>query len=174
MKINQNFVFALVMTVLLSSLLSLLGQVVPIRGYLLIFLISYPYEIKENVWSLFGGFSEKGSVYSFFGVYQKAERDAFQIVGLCLYQKAGNDAFQGAGLCLYQKAERDAFQVVGLCLYQKAGSDAFQFIGLCLYQKAGSDAFQFIGLCLYQKAARVTNHTLSISVVRETQQEEVA
>jgi len=137
----------------------------------LIFLISYPWKIGKDIYSLFGGFNDEneGSVYSLFGLIQKGEKDVYSIAGLSLYQNAGGDALQVFGLTLYQNAGGDAWQGIGLTLYQNAGGDALQIIGLTLYQNAGGDAWQCIGLTVFSEAKSFSNRTFAvIRVARKT------
>lgn len=86
-----------------------------------IFLISYPWKFGKNIWSLFGGKNNEGSVSSLFGIYQDAKNDAYQIVSINIFQKAGNDAVQFFGISLFQKAGNDAVQTFGISLFQNKG-----------------------------------------------------
>jgi len=169
MKLNENFLIASVIANVTWAITSSLGVDYPFYIFVLIFLISYPWKIGKDVYSIFGGFNEEdgGSVYSLFALIQKAEKNTYTLFGLTFYQNAGEDAVQFIGLALYQNAGEDAVQFIGLALYQKAGEDAIQCIGLSLYQKAGVDALQFVGLSLYQNAGGDAVQDVGLTVFSE-------
>ncbi len=102
MKLNKNFVFGVVMALALTLLLvEVRGAKIDTRWtFIGLSLVCYPWKFGKDVYSLFGGFNDEGSVYSLFGIVQCASGSAFSV----------------AGVSLYQHAERTAFQVVGLSL----------------------------------------------------------
>ena len=140
MKLNENFLIASVIANVTWAITSSLGVDYPFYIFVLIFLISYPWKIGKDVYSIFGGFNEEdgGSVYSLFALIQKAEKNTYTLFGLTFYQNAGEDAVQFIGLALYQKAGVNARQDVGLALYQNAGVNARQDVGLTVFSEATS------------------------------------
>ncbi len=123
-----------------------------------IFLLSYPYKIGDNIYSVWGGRNDEGSVYSLSPLYADAKddavaftglghltggRDAIQLLGIGGYIKGGHDAFQGFGIG-YVNGGHDAAQVLGIG-YQNGGRDAIQILGIG-YQNGGRNAKQLMGM----------------------------
>lgn len=146
---NWNVLFAVVMAAVVWSAVAVGGYLPNWWQTIGILLLCYPWKIGDNIWSLFGGINNQGSIYSLFGVYQNARKTAFQVSGLCLFQK-GFDVFQLFGFCVFQNGRQDAHQGFGLCLIQVAEESAAQGIGLCVVQHSKGGAFQMLGICVVQ------------------------
>lgn len=118
-KINKNFLFAVSITIIGKLLLELASVEIHYYQVIAIFFISYPYKIGGNIYSLFGWYNEKRSVYSLLSIIQVAEGNCFSLFVLGV-QIAENDAYHLFGLSVYQKGKQDSGQVFGLSVYQKA------------------------------------------------------
>ena len=157
---NKNFLLGIITTIVVYFLSEkfapeFMSGFPDIVKFMVFFLLSYPWKIGKNIYSIWGGFNPEGSVYSLFPIVQYAEKNSFGMMGIAFYQRAEADATQGLGLALYQGAGNNAVQGLGLALYQRAGNDAWQGLGLALYQRAGKDSLQVFGLALYQRAEEV-------------------
>ena len=118
MRINKNFFFAVIMTVLFANIDSHLGHNWKWQGYLLIFLLSYPWESPDgNVYSLWGGFSKK-NIYSACALFQVAEIKAVSIFGLNVYQGALH-VWQGIGINFIQYGKEKVDHKIGFVFYQE-------------------------------------------------------
>lgn len=149
MEINLNFLLGLAIAITITLLntrlkFSKLGWK---KFFLVAVILSNPWKIGKNVFSFFGGWNDEGSIYSLCPIFQKTSGHAFGVF-VFGYQKAGKDAGQLIGLA-YQKARGHAVQVIGISC-QRAGGRVMQFLGLA-YQDAERNAGQFLGLA-YQKA----------------------
>ena len=177
MKLNKNFVFGVIAALVLTLLLVEGGGADTYHAWSVFIglaLVCYPWKFGKNVYSLFGGFNNEGSVYSLFGIvqhtsgsavsiaglsiYQYAERTAFQVVGLSIYQfSAGTDSSRGAacgqllGLSLWMKSRAaNPGQVFGVACYMDCEeADAFQLLGATIFQR-GEKAYQVVGMCGFQ------------------------
>lgn len=111
-----NFALAGVVTILFESFVTCDPLYVAIT-----FILSYPWRIGKNLYSLFGGMnSEGGSVWSLFSIYQIADDNAISLFSLSLCQKADNDAVIGLGFSLLQKAGENAAIFAGFSFVQEA------------------------------------------------------
>ena len=108
-----NFTIAIVATVLAGFFVTnpfcLMG----------IFFLSYPWKIKKNVYSLFGGVNVEGSVYSLCAIFQIARDDTFSIFGFSLFQKAGEDSGTFIGFCFLQEAKTFKNGIFYIPFFQK-------------------------------------------------------
>lgn len=187
----KNIILALIMTAIVYTILihfdqkpSWLPTWVFVTG---IFLISYPWRIGKDVFSLWGGWAE-GNVFSLFGFVQNAGVDAFSVVGIylyqiaghdadhvfgiSLYQRAGNSARQGITLSFYQEATRhNAYLALGISLYQNAGNNATQLFSLSFIQRSYDFTFQFIGISVFQNSMGVVLHCGGISIIQMANEE---
>ena len=96
-------------------------------------LLSAPFNIGGNIWTVLGNAESEGSVYSFLSVYQKARRRAVTIVGVLSYQDAEEIAYVLLGFLTRQEAA-DAGVGIGFTLWQKVWREAHLGIGISLYQ----------------------------------------
>ena len=150
----RNLVLTLVMGFITTTVLIKFGF---INGHwylwLMVFaLLSYPWSVPSgNIYSLWGG-SGDADVYSLFGVYQNAGKDAFSLLGFLLYQRASEFAGQGIGVVVCQRSEQTLSQVIGIAVYQKARYDAVQFMGLIGYQDCGELSEQMLGISIYRQS----------------------
>jgi hypothetical protein len=150
MSLNKNFLFAVAMTYLLIRLTLLVpGTHVEVVPGIVILFLCYPLTIEGNVYSLFGGFSPNGSVYSLLGVIQIARDEAKSFIGVNLYQR-GNSIWQGIGVNLYQR-----------------GNSTWQGIGLNLFQIGNDTTEHWIGFVLFQRGRIIKDHIASIHVFRK-------
>jgi hypothetical protein len=150
MRINMNFVFGFLMAIILSILLKgLLGIHLSWWQGILLFFISYPWTIKGNVYSMWGGFS-KNSIYSLVGVAQVADQDANCLAGLTLCQISGGNSAHYVGIVFFQKAGKNALQCFGAVFFQESVKQSTQVIGIAVYQKAAEETFHFVGIIGYQ------------------------
>lgn len=90
MKINWNLIFGTVMTLIVCVIASAMEHPLSWPWIIGLFLVSYPWQFGENVYSLWGGYSEEGSIYSLFGVFQIAKEDAVQVFGISILQFSFN------------------------------------------------------------------------------------
>lgn len=152
MKVNVNLVFGLLMTTLVFFGLSGLGYHLGVLGFVGLALLSYPWTMASgNVYSLWGGVSER-NICSFFGVFQKAENSAVQVLGISIYQRA-DTTLQVFGLSLYQRADDEAAQIFGVSFYQRSSGKAAQLLGITIYQQAVVESTQGAGVAIYQKSS---------------------
>lgn len=175
----QNFLFAVVVTTIIATVLHVYGYTIGWLSFAGIFLISYPWKMPSgNIYSLWGGCSD-ADIYSLFGVYQNAKRSARSICGF--YQVAGNKAVSITGVLLSQRADvvvqvatmsvyqnakcGDAFQWIGISFYQTATCDAMQFFGVSFAQYANR-VFQFLGICVLQLGEDVADQACGIIVIQ--------
>ena len=143
-------------------------------GYIVAFLISYPYKVKSGtVYSLWGGFSD-GDIRSLLSVFQVAKENAFSLISLSLYQRAGKTASSGLGINLIQRAE-DSLLVFGISIFQYANEGAKHYLGISLFQKAEDKALFVFGLSGIQTSRlALQGITLSfIQLARETAEQEM-
>ncbi len=166
--LHRNFIFAVLLTVA-AGIISRWGFALSLAywHYLVIFLLVYPWQIKGNVISLFGGSSRKG-VYSLVGVYQHAGTTACQLLGLSLYQRAGEDAYHFFGVSLQQYAGRSAIHWIGISLFQRAGGNALQVASLSVVQSAGYEANCAVGVCLYQYGKMDVGQIIALSLYQQS------
>lgn len=172
----SNFALAVLITAIVYFFVD-----VEAKYLVLVFLVSYPWKIKENVYSLFGGINAEGNVYSLITLFQKAGKDAFCIISLCGvqisgekaisligisgYQKSDDDAWFGAGISIYQNAKYQANCVISFSIFQLANAVAVNFLGISWYQKSlAADAVQVVGLSFSQFAKDKTGVFFGISV----------
>ena len=101
---------------------------------ILVFLASYPWKFGKNIWSLFGGINNDGSIYSLISLFQIANNDATCLFGVSLFQRANGNAICVIGLLLFQQADNNANCVIGISLGQKAGKNASIGFGLSVSQ----------------------------------------
>ena len=88
-----NFFFGILMVIILLGLTKKgLKKKLKFYQVLLAFLVCYPWQIGDDIYSVFGGRNTKGSVYSLVSIYQDSKtEDAVSVLGFG-YQKAGRDA----------------------------------------------------------------------------------
>lgn len=175
----QNFLFDIVITAIIATVLHVHGYTISWLSVAGIFLISYPWKMpRGDVYSLWGGCSDE-DIYSLFGVYQNAKVSARSICGF--YQVAGNTAVsitgvlfsqradtvvQGVTVSVYQNAKcGSATQWGGVSFYQTATSDAIQFLGVSFVQYA-IRAFQFLGICVFQLGEEYADQTCGIILIQ--------
>ena len=158
----KNFIFAVLMTLVIWLGLLLADYNVGWLGIGGIFLLSYPWKIRGNVFSLWGGFGER-DVASLFGIYQDAGRDAFQIFGLSIFQKGGRDATQVCGVSLIQRAIDSSVQGIGVSLFQNSKS-TYQVLGFSLSQEATDECYQGIGISVVQESEEMSCQVCGLSI----------
>ena len=167
MKKNLDNLFNLLFAGLITLCISMLAHISHWPVILIIFLISYPWKIKGNVFSLFGGANCSGSVYSLCPLIQVAKKNALGIIGPTLYQKAEENALLLISACNLQKAKSSCI-IFGLAVNQVAENDcvlcaggAFSqssdgrvacAIGMVIFQTAKNEAYVGFGIPLFQKA----------------------
>lgn len=117
-------------------------------------LLCLPLNINGNVFTILGNAKSSKDIYSAFSLYQNAKIDAVSIFGT-VFQKADRDAFVIIGIAGYQEAGHDAFLGGGLSGYQKGGNDVGAFFGISAFQKSSGDIVNLIGLVGYQEAGKV-------------------
>lgn len=157
MKINRNFVFGLVMTVVVMAVWVLISGrkfhgVTGVVSVLLIFLASYPWTAGKsgNVYSLWGGFSDK-DIYSLVGIFQRAEGDAVTIFGLG-YQRSLTGLVGSIVGVSYLRSASESSQVLGIS-YLVSNLFANQFLGICCLW-SGDSVDQLFGLVLFSRGKR--------------------
>ena len=165
MRFNKNLVLGVVMTILVFGIFSWLGYSLNFWETCSLFFLSYPWTIGKNIYSLWGGFSEEGSVYSLVGIVQVAKKNAIQLFGISFYQVGRNNVVQVIGISFYQGSEDDVWQALGISFWQVGGNSAGQLAGISFYQVAGNDAGQFLGISFYQKARYIEN-VISITMLQ--------
>lgn len=119
---------------------------------LVIFVISLPYKIKGNYYSIFGGEVKTGSIYSLMAIFQKTNEDAVSILSLCFIQYAEKNATSYFGLMIYQRAKKRARFFVGISLYQRARLSARFFIGICLFQESFYKSKSLLAIMIKQSS----------------------
>ena len=131
-------------------------------------LLCIPFNLNGDIYTVFGSAkNEEGGVYSIFSLYQESNLDTVSILG-SIYQKADGNAFIMLGISGYQEAGDDAIVVIGISGYQKAGNNAVLGVGVAGYQKAENKAGVFIGASGYQNAG---NHTGALLGIYQTVEE---
>lgn len=113
-------------------------------------LLSAPWNINGNIWTIIGNAESEESIFALFSFYQKAENDTLAVFGLLLYQDAGEDAYLVMGVSIWQSAVKDALVFIGSVLWQKASRDTVMFCGVIFWQRAGREALLIAGISLYQ------------------------
>lgn len=113
-------------------------------------LLSAPFNIGGDVWTVFGNAESEKNMYSLFSFYQRAGQNAVTIFGLS-YQEAGRNAWTVIGASV-QKAKEDALVCIGGAVYQKAANYAVTFVGVAFLQDAGEAAGMFLGVAFWQNA----------------------
>jgi len=151
---SLNVLFSVVMTIVIFSALKYSGIDLVWYWCFPIFLISYPWKIKKNVYSLFGGInmSRGGNVYSLIGIFQIAARNAVCLFGLLVFQEGGRLAYCFLGLSLLQKSREVVVSVLSLSLFQRAKRIAICLFGFSLFQKASYKAYCGFGIVFFQSA----------------------
>ncbi len=122
----------------------------------IIALLCLPLNINGNVFTVIGNASSSKSVYSVFSLYQRADKDAGNLLG-GLYQKAGHDAVVLFGFQGYQEAGNDSVLGFGLSGYQKAGNESGTLAGISGFQNAKKNTIVILGLAGYQKAGNIAS-----------------
>jgi hypothetical protein len=163
---NINLLFGFIMAVVVFTIMLIIQHELSISTIAIVILISIPITINGNVFSFWGGFSEK-NIYSFFSVFQDARKDAWHLFGLGFLQKAGKSAGGCFSITLFQKADEDAWQIIGLALFQKADRYAGQLFGVIFLQYAEKDAWQFIGVTLFKMSGRNCWQLIGITLAQE-------
>jgi hypothetical protein len=130
--------------------------------YLGIVVICLPWKIGNNMYSMFGGKNDTGSVYSILGFYQEASKNSFSL-GPSLYQKSENNSITLLGVSGYQNSGRSSTLLIGISCYQNSAMDSDTWVGIVGYQKAGDDNNIGVGISGYQKAGDDNNIGVGIS-----------
>src|SRR3989344_5293299 len=157
-EVNFNLLFGILMTGVIILILTILGVSFSWWMVFWVFVLSYPYQIGDDIYSMWGGYSTKGSVFSLFGIYQNAYKHAFQIFGIA-YMRASEDAVQLFGIA-WMMVNKKATQFAGIAC-MNAGEEAVQGFGILLYQKADT-VFSGVGLTLCRKARVIKSWPTSI------------
>lgn len=148
-----------------------------VPGYALRFgvlaLLSAPWNIRGNVWTILGNAESEGSIYSLFSLYQKAAHTAIACSGILLYQKAGDDAFCGIGVLFHQNADNDAKIAVGAAVWQEAKTDATLWFGVSACQIAGRNADILVGITLFQTAGEAAFILFGIALYQNAKKQSV-
>lgn len=173
MKINRNFVFALAMTVIITFIAGLVWHPLNLLQIGILFLLSYPWQVGDNVYSLWGGFAEY-DIYSIICVFQESRKgnarallafppgiqlarngNATIATGFALTQMSENSSFV-FGMILCQMANKRALLGVGFSCWQFAKKeDALNYIGFVMMQSSvEADACQLLGLIGSQNSGK--------------------
>ncbi|MGB0925097.1 MAG: hypothetical protein ACPGTS_00110 [Minisyncoccia bacterium] len=117
----------------------------------MIFFACYPYKIGKHVYSIFGGYNLKGSIYSIFSVYQNAEKNAFSLLG-----------------GFYQRANKIAVIMIGLSFFQ-VSIKSVHFFGLSFLQFGFNDvkeseAIQVCTISFYQGSEKISGQVFGIKI----------
>ncbi|OGM99226.1 MAG: hypothetical protein A2915_02850 [Candidatus Yanofskybacteria bacterium RIFCSPLOWO2_01_FULL_41_34] len=121
------------------------------KEFAIVALLCLPLNINGNVFTVLGNASSSNNIYSIFSLYQKADQDAFSLLG-GIYQEAGYDATTFLGFEVYQKAGHDNVLVIGLSGYQKAENKNLLGIGISVFQNSKKESGSIMGLIGYQKS----------------------
>lgn len=143
MYASRNMVLGFVIGLLITAILVKTGTIERHWYNLpLAIVVSLPYTFGGNVYSLWGGWSDR-NICSLFGFFQHAEGSAISLTGVSFYQRAGAMALQLFGISIYQKSIDDAaVQIAGLTIFQVSDNDVAQWLGIAVLQKAKHDAIQ--------------------------------
>ena len=93
-----------------------------------------PLNVNEDIYTIAGNVVSKKSIYSVASLYQSADKEAMNIIGILAYQNAGKDVVTLFGISLYQNAGRSAGTLMGISGYQKAEIRVITVIGVGIYQ----------------------------------------
>lgn len=165
-----NLLFAgSISAILTNAIYWFSGNTVSLWFSLVFFLLAYPWKIFGATFSLFGGASDQGNIYSCVSLFQVAEDGSCEsIFGLNLFSKAHKDIFCVLGVNAFSRASGNITCLVGINLFSKA-SDIFcilgvnlfsnstskdigSLFGLNIFSNASGDVFVFAGLNLFSKA----------------------
>jgi hypothetical protein len=117
------------------------------------FLLSFPYKINGNTFSLFGGFNCEGD---------RNGGNVFSLIGVIQYSKNGSVyCLVAAG---FQKARNNCRSVIGLVIASIAGSESAHLFGVSLYQNGYSRAAMAIGISFCMHSQTIV-HRLGINVI---------
>ena len=89
-----------------------------VKRVFLLVLLTMPFNINGNVFTVIGNAESEKDVYSIFSLYQRAGDDALTFIGVSFYQRARNEAVAYIGAVGYQKAGRKTSLGVALAAYQ--------------------------------------------------------
>lgn len=121
-----------------------------------VLVLCLPLNINGNIFTVLGNAVSEKSVYSICSLYQKAEQNAFSIIGIGGVQKANKgEALICLGITLSQEAGKEAATCLGITLCQEAGQGAVTAVGIVGFQKA-KNCSVLIGLAGYQTAELFT------------------
>lgn len=152
-KIMKNLTSNLILATFLSLFIFLTTKV-SIYYFPIIFLSSFPWKLGKNIYSLFGGFNDEGSVYSFLGIIQIAKKNAKSIFSLSVLQKANKRCKIFAGISFLQTAGISSEHYLGISIKQKAQTNCRFWFGIILKQEAKKNNAILIGLGFKQKAEK--------------------
>jgi len=148
LKVDEiNLLFAgSISAILTNSVYWLSGHTVSLWISLLFFLMAYPWKIFGATFSLFGGASEQGNIYSLISFFQVTKNGSCESVfGLNLFSSAHKNIFCLAGFNIFSKAGENIACFFGLNLFSKA-SNIFAIVGVNLFSSSDDDIFCLIGL----------------------------
>lgn len=120
--------------------------------YLGIFLFCLPWHIGNNLYSVFGGRNDRGSVYSIVGLYQDAAGTAFSL-GPSVYQRSKGSSVTMVGCSFYQKSDKDNYVILGVSGSQEALGSNYVVVGISGYQESIVGSNNIVaGISFYQKS----------------------
>lgn len=171
LKVDEiNLLFAgSISAILTNAIYWFSGTTVSLLISLLFFLMAYPWKIFGATFSLFGGATDQGDIYSLISFFQVAEDGSCESVfGLNLFSSAHKNIFCFAGFNIFSRAGGNIACIVGINLFSKAfdifcvlgvnlftnstNKDLGSFFGLNIFSNASGDVFVFAGLNLFSKA----------------------
>ncbi len=135
----------------------------------LLFILIYPFKIGRDIYSVFWGINKNGSVYSLFGIFQIADRDARSLFGIMIYQQADWNACQILGISIYQRGGRNVWQLLGVSIYKKADEHTLQGFGVSCYQYAEKYSHHAVGLSIYQYGCKYVGTYVGMSIYQYSQ-----
>lgn len=185
---NWNVLFGLLGGVFLywlNGLFGIIPEIDPVINFILFFLLSYPWKIKENIYSLFGGVNPDGSIYSLFSVLQIANKTAFAIFSIGLGQLAEQKnataffscaavqlspygtGYTFGGFVFLQKTKLGFAEIVfGVCLIQEGYYHADIFLGFCMYQFGKYNANLCMGCVVMQESDSSSRVNCGLSIIQ--------
>lgn len=153
MKNNLDNVFNLFLAAIITLVVCMVFGIKEWVLILVIFALSYPWKIKGNIWSLFGGGNFSGSVYSLIPIIQVSNKDCVGVLSPFCVQIAAQDAGLVFGFSPLQTANSAAWACFGIIFSQHAGSDeAGLACGIVFNQTADKGAVVMGGIALRQCA----------------------
>lgn len=151
-----NIPFAVLMTIAGLVVLHIFWATpVTWKSTLIVFGLSYPWKIKNNIYSLFGGINPDGGVYSAIGIVQVAKKHAFAVGGMIFQRSLEGTTFQIIGVNIMQWGQIHCVQFLGVNFFQVAETgNVIQVIGINAFQIGKESSVQVIGITGLQAVTR--------------------